>query len=95
MADAENMPVGHIISAGRGRTGSTFAHWQIGLAYAKYLSPEFHMWCNTVVRRHMERLRGDLVSLDPRVSRSSNPWWMPSEARASGRTCRLHAEWIA
>ena len=30
------------------------AHWQIALAYAKYLSPEFHMWCNTVVRERME-----------------------------------------
>ncbi len=37
----------------RKRAG-TFAHWQIGLAYAKYLSPEFHMWCNEVVRAHME-----------------------------------------
>jgi hypothetical protein len=37
-----------------GRNGGTWAHWQIALAYAKYLSPEFHMWCNTVVRAHME-----------------------------------------
>jgi len=66
MADAENMPVGHIISAGRGRTGATFAHWQIGLAYAKYLSPEFHMWCNTVVRERMEGTRQS-VSLPPDV----------------------------
>ncbi|MFG1462253.1 KilA-N domain-containing protein [Xanthobacter sp. DSM 24535] len=36
------------------KRGGTFAHWQIGLAYAKYLSPEFHVWCNTVVRDHME-----------------------------------------
>jgi hypothetical protein len=52
-----NMPVGHIETSrggsGAGR-GATFAHWQIGLAYAKYLSPEFHMWCNSVVRSHME-----------------------------------------
>lgn len=38
----------------RGNGGSTFAHWQVGLAYAKYLSPEFHVWCNTVVRERME-----------------------------------------
>ena len=43
-----------IIQTARGRTGSTWGHWQIGLAYAKYLSPEFHMWCNTVVRERME-----------------------------------------
>lgn len=37
-----------------GRQPGTWAHWQIALAYAKYLSPEFHMWCNTVVRDRME-----------------------------------------
>lgn len=39
---------------GRGVGGATLGHWQIGLAYAKYLSPAFHVWCNTVVRAHME-----------------------------------------
>ncbi|KJS40357.1 MAG: hypothetical protein VR70_05805 [Rhodospirillaceae bacterium BRH_c57] len=43
-----------VSKGGRGIGGSTAAHWQIGLAYAKYLSPEFHMWCNTVVRERME-----------------------------------------
>ncbi len=33
--------------------GGTYAHWQIGLAYAKYLSPPFHAWCNTVVRGYI------------------------------------------
>lgn len=33
---------------------ATWAHWQIAMAYAKYLSPEFHAWCNEVVRAHME-----------------------------------------
>lgn len=37
-----------------GRAPGTWGHWQIGLAYAKYLSPEFHMWCNQVVRERME-----------------------------------------
>ncbi|WP_425909046.1 KilA-N domain-containing protein [Nitrobacter sp. TKz-YC02] len=36
-----------------GRSPGTWGHWQIAMAYAKYLSPEFHMWCNTVVRGHM------------------------------------------
>lgn len=54
MQTALNVPVGHIMSTGRGRGGSTFAHWQIALAYAKYLSPDFHMWCNKVVRERME-----------------------------------------
>lgn|GEM_PF-916126 len=37
-----------------GRTPGTMAHWQVALAYAKYLSAEFHVWCNTVVRERME-----------------------------------------
>lgn len=47
---------GLIVTDNGGSTagGNTFAHWQIALAYAKYLSPEFHMWCNQVVRERME-----------------------------------------
>lgn len=58
-----NIGQGDIIRTGRGRAGGTMAHWQIGLAYAKYLSPEFHMWCNTVVRERMEghRPHGDVI----------------------------------
>ena len=44
----------HLFQTGTGRSAATMAHWQIAMAYAKYLSPEFHMWCNTVVRAHME-----------------------------------------
>lgn len=42
-----------------GRSPGTWANWQVAMAYAKYLSPEFHMWCNEVVRAHME---GDKIS---------------------------------
>lgn len=37
-----------------GTNPGTWAHWQVAMAYAKYLSPEFHVWCNDVVRAHME-----------------------------------------
>lgn len=49
----------------RKRAG-TWAHWQIGLAYAKYLSPEFHMWCNEVVRERMEGQKA-VATLSPDV----------------------------
>lgn len=52
------------IIAKKGRNGGTYAHWQIGLAYAKYLSPEFHMWCNSVVRAHMEGARQPSIPAD-------------------------------
>src|SRR6218665_2949264 len=38
----------------KGKGGGTWAHWQVGMAYAKYLDPNFHMWCNTQVRAVME-----------------------------------------
>ncbi|MGU3399176.1 KilA-N domain-containing protein [Brucellaceae bacterium D45D] len=42
------------VKKGGSARGETVAHWQVGLAYAKYLSPAFHMWCNTQVRSIME-----------------------------------------
>ena len=42
-------PDGFVATA-RGRLGGTWAHWQLALAYARYLSPAFHLWCRTVVR---------------------------------------------
>lgn len=54
VASIVNTPVEGIWASKRGNGGGTFAHWQVALAYAKYLSPEFHMWCNEVVRERME-----------------------------------------
>lgn len=50
-----------------GRQPGTWAHWQIALAYAKYLSPEFHMWCNQVVRERMEGKSVSVANLPPEV----------------------------
>lgn len=44
----------HLLQIENGRGGSTFGHWHVGLAFAKHLSPAFHVWCNEVVRAHME-----------------------------------------
>lgn len=40
--------ISQLINITKGRYGGTFAHPIIGLAYAKYLSPEFHIWCNEI-----------------------------------------------
>ena len=48
---------GLVVSA-RGNGGGTWAHWQLALSYARYLSPAFHTWCNAVVRNAMERHGG-------------------------------------
>lgn len=41
---------GNLFRAERGRYGGTWAHWQLGLAYARYLSPKFEVWCNDVLK---------------------------------------------
>lgn len=46
-----NAAPARIWDARRGQGGGTFAHWQIGLAYAKYLSHELHMYVNEVYMR--------------------------------------------
>jgi hypothetical protein len=50
-----NVGLSDILQTERGRYGSTVAHWQIAIAYAKYLSPEFHMWVNEVFRDHIKK----------------------------------------
>ncbi len=51
---AHNLPASQVMISKRGKGGGTFAHWQGGLAYAQYLNPDFHRWCNDVVRQRME-----------------------------------------
>lgn len=47
----------------KGRCGGTFAHPVIGLAYAKYLSPEFHIWGNEqIIQKGLVQVHnGDLL----------------------------------
>lgn len=63
LAETHNMGNSHLFKTTAGRNGATWAHWQIALAYAKYLSPEFHGWCNKVVRERMEGRSVALSSL--------------------------------
>lgn len=64
-----NLSETQVLISKRGKNGGTSAHWQIGLAYAKYLSPEFHMWCNTVVRDRMENKPAQQDLSDPATLR--------------------------
>ena len=58
----------HLIKTTRGRFGGTFAHWQIALAYAKYLSPEFHIHCNNIIRRFVEEEQNPDMAVDRAIS---------------------------
>jgi hypothetical protein len=39
-----------LVTTMRGKNGGTMAHWQIAMAYAKYLSPAFHAHVNETYR---------------------------------------------
>jgi hypothetical protein len=55
LAESLNLGISQVWISKPGRHGGgTWAHWQVAMAYAKYLSPEFHMACNVIVRAHME-----------------------------------------
>ncbi|MGK7871496.1 KilA-N domain-containing protein [Falsiroseomonas sp. E2-1-a20] len=44
-----------LVATVRGNPGGTWAHWPLALVYARYLSPPFHLWCDTAVRGAMQR----------------------------------------
>lgn len=60
---------GHIYRTQRGKGGGTFAHWQIALAYAKYLSPALHMQVNEVYAR----VKSGDVTLADEIAEKATP----------------------
>jgi hypothetical protein len=50
ISDLENIPREDILKTTRGRAGKTWAHWQIGLAYAKTLDHRLHAEVNATFR---------------------------------------------
>jgi len=50
VAEKQKVRPGYLFAVTPGRNGGTFAHWQIALAYGKYLSPEFHQHVNSAYR---------------------------------------------
>jgi len=52
VAASLNATADGILKSQRGRNGGTYAHWQVALAYAKWLSPELHMEVNKTYMRY-------------------------------------------
>jgi hypothetical protein len=65
-----NVHLTDILKTARGRGGGTWGHWQIALAYAKYLDPDLHIQVNEWARRYVEE------EIDPEkgVDRSIKNW---------------------
>ena len=51
-----NVRISDITITERGRYGGTFAHWQIFLAYARDLGPEFSVWAKQMVQERFGEL---------------------------------------
>lgn len=68
MTEQLNVSERHIYIGTRGKGGGTFAHWQIALAYAKYLSPKLHMQVNEIYARFKA---GDVTLADEIAERAT------------------------
>jgi hypothetical protein len=73
---AKNLKVNasHLYKTMRGKYGGTWAHWQIALAYAKYLSPEFHAWANQVIKDRIEEDRSPELGITRSRDRAIENW---------------------
>lgn len=68
---------GHVtplLETKRGRTGGTFGHKQIALAYAKYLSPELHMYVNQVFFERLEEEANPELGITRSHERAIESW---------------------
>lgn len=74
-----------IYKSTRGKGGGTFAHWQIALAYAKYISPQLHMQVNEVYAR----VKAGDVSLAEEIADRASPADQERHARRmAGKVAR-------
>lgn len=69
-----NVAAGHIYKTTRGKFGGTWAHWQIALAYAKYLSPEFHAWANQAIKDRLEEDANPELGVTRSRERAIDTW---------------------
>jgi hypothetical protein len=82
LARSLNVGLTHIIVGDRGRGGATHAHWQISIAYAKYLSHEFHRVVNEAFRRQVEEEANPGLKIDRGVRRAKQLGWSDDKVKA-------------
>lgn len=64
-----------LLKTKRGRSGGgTWAHWQIALAYAKYLNPQFHIQCNQWVKDRIEEDKNPELAIKRGRERAVKSW---------------------
>jgi len=74
IAKSLNVNAGDIYKTRRGKHGGTWVHWQIALAYAKYLSPEFHAWANQAIKDRIEEDHNPELGITRSRDRAIENW---------------------
>ena len=69
-----NLAKNEVIKTTRGKNGGTLAHWQIGLTYAQYLSPELHAFCNQIVNERIEEEKNPELAISRGHERAVRQW---------------------
>lgn len=64
------LPLDQLLVRQNGRSGGTFAHWQIALSYAQWLSPELQIEVSSVFKRFRE---ADTELIENAIGRVKNP----------------------
>lgn len=85
LTGALNVRSADIWKSTRGKGGGTFAHWQIALAYAKYLSPKLHMQVNEVYARAKS---GDVTLADEIADKATPEQQEWLARRVAGKSVR-------
>lgn len=86
VANTLNVRSQDIIKGTRGKGGSTFAHPQIFLAYAKYLSPQLHMQVNDV---YLRAKSGDVTLAEEIFDKASVADQQKHAERVNGKVARM------
>lgn len=70
-----NVGISDILKTRRGRdNGGTWAHWQLALSYAQYLSPELHLAVNQVFKERLEEVVDPELGIARSRERAKSAW---------------------
>jgi len=84
LINSMNTGKSHIQKIKYGENGGTWAHWQLALSYAQYLSPELHLAVNQVFKERLEEMIDPELGIARGKERARKVW------KAQGKS----DEWI-
>ena len=90
LAQKEKVTVNHLLKIKRGKGGGTWAHWQIALSYAQYLSPELHLFVNQCFVERVQEEQNPELAVKRGHERAIRQWkkmgksdeWIAARIRA-------------